>query len=311
MSYRFINPGHYTMMSEWANDAGYLKDTSQKRMRYLNPNGVAIYGTTRYEIPESSKKVWISYSASEHIRNNWVVGIRNPLNAESANAMLVGLYNYYTTADGVWSVTSSNDAPNKISDINFFSKLITDTYNRVMVMVDTESGTIEVWMNSESVFRSTGITQLQKISDLKGCRIEFHTGDGGIANIIVSDEEIKPNEDVLVLGNGGIEADVQPDTDGVYTFTEVGQKYLQTPDVSKLADNDVITGVAALAQPAYSEADGLYHVTGISADESGTTTEHGQDAITSATNSGVVVSWPQALTKAELAKMKVGMVMAK
>lgn len=309
MSYRFINPGHYTMMSEWANDAGYLKDTSQKRMRYLNPNGVAIYGTTRYEIPESSKKVWISYSASEHVWNNYVVGIRNPLNAEPANVMLVGLYNYYSTADGVLAVTS--DDPNKISNINFFSKLITDTYNRVMVMVDTESGTIEVWMNSESVFRSTGITQLQKISDLKGCRIEFNTGGGGIANIIVSDEEIKPNEDVLVLGNGGIEADVQPDTDGVYTFTEVGQKYLQTPDVSKLADNDVITGVAALAQPAYSEADGLYHVTGISADESGTTTEHGQDAITSATNSGVVVSWPQALTKAELAKMKVGMVMAK
>lgn len=309
MSYRFINPGHYTMMSEWANDAGYLKDTSQKRMRYLNPNGVAIYGTTRYEIPESSKKVWISYSASDHVWNNYVVGIRNPLNAEPANVMLVGLYNYYSTADGVLAVTS--DDPNKISNINFFSKLITDTYNRVMVMVDTESGTIEVWMNSESVFRSTGITQLQKISDLKGCRIEFNTGGGGIANIIVSDEEIKPNEDVLVLGNGGIEADVQPDTDGVYTFTEVGQKYLQTPDVSKLADNDVITGVAALAQPAYSEADGLYHVTGISADESGTTTEHGQDAITSATNSGVVVSWPQALTKAELAKMKVGMVMAK
>lgn len=311
MSYRFINPGHYTMMSEWADGAGYLQDTSKTRMRYLNPNGVAIYGTTRYEIPESSKKVWISYSASEHIWNNWIVGIRNPLNAESANTVLVGLYNYMGSADGVWSVTSSSDAPNSISAINFFSKLITGTYNRVMVMVDTESGTIEVWMNSESVFRSTGITQLQKISDLKGCRIEFGSNNGGIANIIVSDEEIKPNEDVLVLGNGGIEADVQPDTDGVYTFTEVGQKYLQTPDVSKLADTDVITGVAALAQPAYSEADGLYHVTGISADEAGTITEHGQDAITSSTKSGVVVSWPQALTKAELAKMKIGMVMAK
>lgn len=309
MSYRFINPGHYTMMSEWENGANYLQDTSKTRMRYLNPNGVAISGTTRYEIPESSKKVWISYSASEHVWNKWAVGIRNPLNAKSANAMLVGLYNHYSYADGVLAVTS--DDPNRISAITFFSKLITGTYNRVMVMVDTESGTIEVWMNSESVFRSTGITQLQKISDLKGCRIEFGGNMGGIANIIVSDEEIKPNEDVLVLGNGGIEADVQPDTDGVYTFTEVGQKYLQTPDVSKLADNDVITGVAALAQPAYSEADGLYHVTGISADESGTTTEHGQDAITSATNSGVVVSWPQALTKAELAKMKVGMVMAK
>ena len=311
MSYRFINPGHYTMMSEWTDSAYDVASKNSTYMNNLSPNGVAIGGVTRYEIPESSKKVWISYSASNHVWNNWIVGIRNPLNAESANTVLVGLYNYGRSADGVWSVTSSSDAPNKISDIAFFSKLITDTYNRVMVMVDTESGTIEVWMNSESVFRSTGITQLQKISDLKGCRIEFHTGDGGIANIIVSDEEIKPNEDILVLGNGGIEADVQPDTDGVYTFTEVGQKYLQTPDVSKLADNDVITGVAALAQPAYSEADGLYHVTGISADESGTTTEHGQDAITSSTKSGVVVSWPQALTKAELAKMKIGMVMAK
>ncbi len=311
MSYRFINPGYYTMMSEWDASASNMTDSGSTYMNNLSPNGVAINGVTRYEIPESSKKVWISYSVSARAWSNWVIGIRNPLNTAPLNAVLVGLYNYNDTADGVLSVTSSSKATNTIADMHFFSKLISGKYNRCMMMVDTENGIVEVWTNSESVFKSSGITQLQKISDLKGCRVEFHAGDSGIANIIISDEEIKPNEDVLVLGNGGIEADVQPDTDGVYTFTDVGQKYLQKPDVSKLSDTDVITGVAAIAQPAYSDADGIYHVTGISADEAGTITEHGQDAITSSTKSGVVVSWPQALTKAELAKMKVGMVMAK
>lgn len=311
MSYKYINPGY----AELSAQPGPSTKTSG-RMAALSPNHVAFGGWMSFIIPSDSRKVWMMLS-TENPKSTFFE-LQSPLKSQNHNSALIE----WSFADGFYTDQHSIiDGENvnggiqgysvKVRDGIFINKVVGEEYNRIMMMLDCEAGAVECWTNGESVYRQEGLKALMDISSLKDYWVFAHSDGAGAANVIISDEELLPNEDVLILGSAGIEADVEPDSKGVYKFTEEGQKYLQQPDVSKLTDADVITGITAIARPAYTDAEGFQHVDIISADESGTITTHGVKNLTSLPSAGISGSWALKVSKAELAKMKVGMVVKK
>lgn len=311
MSYKYINPGYAELFDE----PGPSTITGG-RMAKFSPNHVAFTGTGIFIIPADSRKVWMMLS-TEHPMSTFFV-LKPPLKSKNHDDTVIE----WTFADGFYTANHSIiDGENvnggiqgysvKVRDGIFINKVVGAKYNRIMMMLDCEAGAVECWINGESVYRQEGLKALMDISSLKDYWVFAHSGGDGACNVIISDEELLPNEDVLILGSAGIEADVEPDSNGVYKFTEEGQKYLQQPDVSKLTDADVITGITAIARPAYTDAEGFQHVDIISADESGAITTHGVKNLTSLPSAGISGSWALKTTKAELAKMKVGMAVKK
>lgn len=95
--------------------------------------------------------------------------------------------------------------------------------------------------------------------------------------------------------------------DGSYTFTQAGQYYLMNTDVTPLKDNDVVTGIAAIAYPGYSLGDGLYAVEAISKNENGTIKAHTKDNVPSDILAASGASYSVNMSKADLAKEKIGL----
>lgn len=311
MSYKYINPGYAELFDE----PGPSTKTSGRMVKF-SPNHVAFTGSGFFIIPSDSRKVWMM-SSTEHTMSTFFK-LHPPLKSKNnSDTVIEWTYTDRFTSDCHSIIDGTNvnggvqGAFGNARDGVFISKVVNQKYNRIMMMLDCERGAVECWINGESVYRQEGIKALLEISNLKDYRVRVNgTGDGA-ANVIISDEELLPNEDVLILGSAGIEADVEPDSNGVYKFTEEGQKYLQQPDVSKLTDADVITGITAIARPAYTDAEGFQHVDIISADESGAITTHGVKNLTSLPSAGISGSWALKVSKAELAKMKVGMAVKK
>ena len=311
MSYKYINPGY----AELSAQPGPSTKTDG-RMAAFSPNHVAFSGWMSFIIPSDSRKVWMMLSTESPMSTFF--RLQAPLKSQNHNSTLIE----WSSADrGDTAQHSIIDGKNvnggvqgyfgNVRDGIFINKVVDRKYNRIMMMLDCEIGAVECWINGESVYRQEGLQALMEISNLKDYWVFAHSDGDGAANVIISDEELLPNEDVLILGSAGIEADVEPDSNGVYKFTEEGQKYLQQPDVSKLTDADVITGITAIARPAYTDAEGFQHVDIISSDESGTITTHGVKNLTSLPSAGISGSWALKTTKAELAKMKVGMAVKK
>lgn len=311
MSYKYINPGYAELFDE----PGPSTITGG-RMAKFSPNHVAFTGTGIFIIPADSRKVWMMLS-TEHPMSTFFV-LKPPLKSKNHGDTVIE----WTYADSFGNPHGMIDGTNvnggqqgyfgNVRDGVFITKIVDYTaYNRIMMMLDCETGAVECWTNGESVYRQEGLKALMEIENLKDYRVYLNSGGDGACNVIISDEELLPNEDVLILGSAGIEADVEPDSNGVYKFTEEGQKYLQQPDVSKLTDADVITGITAIARPAYTDAEGFQHVDIISSDESGAITTHGVKNLTSLPSAGISGSWALKTTKAELAKMKVGMAVKK
>lgn len=311
MSYKYINPGYAELFDE----PGPSTNTSG-RMAKFSPNHVAFTGTGIFIIPADSRKVWMMLSI-EHPMSTFFV-LKPPLKSKNHDDTVIEWTfadrfdsSHHSIIDGKNVNGGVHGAFGGVRDGIFINKVVDGKYNRIMMMLDCETGAVECWINGESVYRQEGIKALMEIENLKDYRVYLNSGVDSAANVIISDEELLPNEDVLILGSAGIEADVGPDSNGAYKFTEEGQKYLQQPDVSKLTDADVITGITAIARPAYTDAEGFQHVDIISADSSGAITTHGVKNLTSLPSAGISGSWALKTSKAELAKMKVGMAVKK
>ena len=100
-----------------------------------------------------------------------------------------------------------------------------------------------------------------------------------ISNLILSNEEISPREQVIMLPVQATQTNMTDCGDGSYEATAANQELLQTVDVAALsaqygADSRV-TGISLLGNPAYRTAEGLCALTAIEK-SGGTVTEYGR-----------------------------------
>lgn len=298
MSYKYINPGYYTLFSGWTGDT--QKQTANDFEK--NPlNGLVISNRSLYyTIPAESTAVYCSFGLYPVAA---FYGDHQAVFSISSSTMLKNELQFNFNYNAAYT-----DVTVGAEKFRFFHKIERRKYNRILFKVDTTAGSVDVWINGEQLYSQVDKEIIRAFDNLQGRIIRISgAAEDYLSNFIISDEEILPNEDVLVLPQGEVEASVEPNEDGSYTFTQEGQQFLMETEVEPLSVNDIITGIAAIAYPGYATGDGLYHVKSIAKDASGNITEHSADAVPSDTMAATAASYATRLTKAELDAQKIGL----
>lgn len=142
-------------------------------------------------------------------------------------------------------------------------------------------------------------------------RLGIHSGKSiKFSNLICSNEEIDPREQVTALLASATETTMATMTGGMYIANSIGQTFLQTPDVSSLITdhgaNSTVTSVQVRGNPAYRTGAGLKNMIGLS--KSGNTiTEHNTIAVGTAVTDFTADTWRlSGVTLGDLQNMQFG-----
>ncbi|MBF1688844.1 MAG: hypothetical protein HXO83_11530, partial [Selenomonas sp.] len=116
-------------------------------------------------------------------------------------------------------------------------------------------------------------------SSEKTITVYSRTEDILISNLILSDGEISPREQVIMLPVQATQTNMTDCGDGSYEATAANQELLQTADVAALSaqygEDSRVTGISLLGNPAYRTAEGLCALTAIEK-SGGNITEYGR-----------------------------------
>ena len=188
----------------------------------------------------------------------------------------------------------------KLEDINTF-------YFHVKPTEGTQKGKISLWVNG--VLIGTGERDDVSFYESKTLEIVSTAKHGLISNIILSDREIDPREQVVMLPSTIAETTMEDSGNGIYTASAAGQMLLQTADTTALAatygEKSQVTGIALIGNPAYRTGSGLCTLTAI--EKNGELiTEYGKHVLTDQTSGSIVDSRAISLRLPELTGRKFG-----
>lgn len=146
-------------------------------------------------------------------------------------------------------------------------------------------------------------------SSEKTITVYSRTEDILVSNLILSDEEISPREQVIMLPVESTQTNMTDCGDASYEATAANQEILQTVDVAALsaqygADSRV-TGISLLGNPAYRTAEGLCALTAIEK-SGGNITEYGRHIAEQNPTSVVMDTRTVSMRIAELADRQFG-----
>ena len=146
-------------------------------------------------------------------------------------------------------------------------------------------------------------------SSEKTITVYSRTEDILVSNLILSDEEISPREQVIMLPVESTQTNMADCGDASYEATAANQEILQTVDVAALsaqygADSRV-TGISLLGNPAYRTAEGLCALTAIEK-SGGNITEYGRHIAEQNPTSVVMDTRTVSMRIAELADRQFG-----
>lgn len=189
----------------------------------------------------------------------------------------------------------------KLEDINTF-------YFHVKYKPDTREGSVSLIVNGAelgtSSYEGDAIFQESKLLEIVST-----ARHGVLSNIILSDREIDPREQVVLLPSTLAETTMTDSGNGIYTATAAGQTLLQTADTTSLAaaygEESQVTGIALVGNPAYRTAEGLCALTALEKNGE-VVTEYGRHVLKGSSSSGIVDSRAVSLRLAELTGRKFG-----
>ena len=146
-------------------------------------------------------------------------------------------------------------------------------------------------------------------SDANTIAILTKNDDILISNLILSDEDISPREQVVTLPVKATQTNMTDCGDESYEATAAGQEILQTVDTASLitqygADSRV-TGISLLGNPAYRTAEGLCALTAIEK-SGGTVTEYRRHVVEQNPTSIVMDGRKTSLRVSELSDRQFG-----
>lgn len=211
-------------------------------------------------------------------------------------------------ASSVISVTGSTDYQNfkershlKLDDVNTL-------YFRVKYKPGTREGSVTLIVNGAELgtksYEGDGVFQESKVLEIVST-----ARHGLISNIILSDREIDPREQVVMLPSMIAETTMADSGDGIYTATAAGQILLQTADTTALAaaygEESQVTGIALVGNPAYRTAEGLCALTALEKNGE-TVTEYSRHVLEGQPTGAIVDSRAVAMRLTELAGRKFG-----
>ena len=211
-------------------------------------------------------------------------------------------------ASSIVRVTGSTDYQDfkesshlKLDDVNTL-------YFHVKYKPGTREGSVTLIVNGAEIgtksYEGEGVFQESKVLEIVST-----AKHGLISNIILSDREIDPREQVVMLPSMIAETTMADSGDGIYTATAAGQILLQTADTTALAaaygEESQVTGIALVGNPAYRTAEGLCALTALEKNGE-TVTEFGRHILKGQPTGAIVDSRAVSLHLTELTGRKFG-----
>ena len=187
------------------------------------------------------------------------------------------------------------------------------TINKIlfhMVFGDENTAYMELNINGLQFEKTTGYAITYNASCSKVAVIYSSNTSCVLSNVIISDAEISPKEQVVVLPISTTATNMTAGASGIYLADAAGQILLQTPDVSTLIENygasSAVTGIAVAGNPAYATGTGITTLTGLSI-SGDSVAEHGTCELSDDTTATAFDGWStENLTLSDLRNMQFG-----
>jgi hypothetical protein len=303
MSFKYINPGY----AEFLDVAGgtTIADTIKSRtgvMFYqptdkkgleLSETPAELYGKFDVYIPKNRNDFSIKIAMLE--TNGYALDGMGFVKRD--NAMYFMRYYSGNSSGGADAYLSEPERLNlKLDAINTF-------YFHVKTGAD---GYVQIYANGQSVEKYDYDIKFGKAKTLV---VYADSAYGAISNLILSDTEIDPKEQVVILPVAATETTMAAGENGEYIADADGQIILQAIDTESLirdyGADTLIKGIAVIGNPACRTAEGLSNLTAIQSDGAAIT-EYGTKTAPQGTPGVVADGHALSLKISEIADYKFG-----
>jgi len=303
MSFKYINPGY----AEFLDVAGgtTIADTvksktgvmfyqpTDKKGLVLSETPAELYGKFDVYIPKDRNDFWIKIAMLE--TNGYALDGMGFVKRD--NVMYFLRYYSGNSSGGTEAYLSEPERLNlKLNAINtiwFHVKTGTDGY-------------VQIYANGQSVEKFDYDIKFGKSKTLV---VYADSAYGALSNLILSDTEIAPKEQVVVLPVAATETTMAAGEDGEYIADAEGQTILQTVDTVSLINaygaDTIIKGIAVIGNPVCRTAEGLSDLTAIQSDGANIT-EYGTKTVPQGTPGVVADGHALSLKISEIADYKFG-----
>lgn len=283
MSFKYINPGFAKLLDDNV-DSHQVESSEYSKSGFGFWQSDNTKGVTVANFPENDE-FWAKFDF--YLPNSTDVNIYLYAPGDRNNGIYLRISNYYSCVYVYAQYQGSNydiayvgkkPTAANAADIKGTTGLILDAINSVWMNLKWGTGGyIDVQINNKK------LTRWQKYAPSYGTdktplvKISSNTAAAPISNVIFSDSEISPKEQIVLIPTSLTETDMT-ETDGIYSANAAGQTILQTLDVSSLVEtyggDSQVTGLLLTGYPAYKSGEELSSLTAISK-SNGTVTEYG------------------------------------
>ena len=315
MSFKYINPG-YTKLINVINEPSFL---TQLVNSTISKTGVSFYNSSNYDNyikidnTHASGDLWAKcdfYWDSSQLPRIDHFGEYN-----GTSNFYNGLYTTVNYSRITYQIVFSGSYQNLISfytsdsDLESSAGLRKNSINTFWLHLhygDSSSGYIELKINNKNYGKITG-----NVTATSNARFTIRTSYMPISSVIISDEEINPNEKIVLLPVSSTVTDMESLTGGLYVADTASETLLQSVNTTSLfqeyGSDSKITGIALIGNPAYEVDDVIGSLTSLSK-QNGVVTDH--DNITLLTDSDAMIvssfSLPTDTTVADLSNYQFG-----
>ena len=297
MAFKYINPGYAELLS--------VRGGTTVAGGQYSKTGVSFWQPTYY------KGLNLSEVPSE-LYGKFDMYIKNSENADRARfSIAIGGYKIIEaeTFWSKWKIRGNNNNNTLAAGEEVRVKAISTVWFHIKPGQNNDGLFHAVIDELEVCNKSDAYVGYLTNSDAKTISILSGTDEIFISNLILSDEEISPREQVIMLPVQATQTNMTDCSDGSYEATAANQEILQTVDVAALsaqygADSRVM-GISLIGNPAYRTAEGLCALTALEK-SGGNITEYGRHIVEQNPNSTVMDTRTVSMRIAELTGRQFG-----
>ena len=255
MAFKYINQGYAELLS--------VRGGTTVTGEQYSKTGISFWQ------PTSDKGLTISEFPAE-LYGKLDLYFKAPENADRAKLTLaIGGYIIFSaeTSRSKWRMKGNNNNDTIPTSDSFRVNAINTLWFQVKPS-QNHDGIFRAILNEREVCNKQDCSFWYAYSSSeKTITVYSRTEDILISNFILSDEEVSPREQVIMLPVQATQTNMTDCGDGSYEATAANQEILQTVDVATLLtqyDTDSrVTGISLLGNPAYRTAEGLCALTAI------------------------------------------------
>lgn len=305
MAFRYINPGYAELFDTVADGFSTVNSTV-----YNPTNAVAIKGVDSIStiLPAGyisnifycRADIYVEGAAANY--SDFRMGLLH-YNALSNKDYFSGVFSYYGQA-----AICHYGSRLALTQAKFKSNAL----NTLTFSMNYKDATAFCTLNGETI-SAENLSNIQYYNEQSPFAVVLYSGATAnyyLSNLIISDQEISPKEQVISLPIKSTSTDMATTDDGIFIADAANQSLLSGVDVSSLIDDygadSAVTGIALVGKPAYKTATGITSLISLSMADS-IVTEHNSVNLSDDTTAAVTDGWSlDNITIADLAKMQFG-----